>query len=109
LLERGGHGLGIKDYLAFSAELPTEALDAVAAAWSEANAPTSPLWGGRGPELVEGGAGGDKNLFPHTPPRRYAPTLPTRGRVKARAPTAPRRAFRARSTSPPRPRSRTAR
>ncbi|UVK52219.1 cobaltochelatase subunit CobN [Mesorhizobium sp. AR02] len=37
LLERSDDGLGLKDYLGFSAELPTAAMAAVEAAWGEAD------------------------------------------------------------------------
>ncbi|CAN7663441.1 cobaltochelatase subunit CobN [Mesorhizobium amorphae] len=56
-LEKGGHGLALEDYLAFSAEMPEAARDQVEAAWEKAsdeanvNAPPSvlpdisPTWG----------------------------------------------------------------
>ncbi|MER8959383.1 cobaltochelatase subunit CobN [Mesorhizobium sp. M0701] len=40
-LERGGEGLGIEDYLGYSAELPAEAIAAVTAAWGNAAGETS--------------------------------------------------------------------
>ncbi|KQU76238.1 cobalt chelatase [Aminobacter sp. DSM 101952] len=36
LIEAGGHGLALNDYLALSADLPTDARNAVEAAWGEA-------------------------------------------------------------------------
>ncbi|RJT41884.1 cobaltochelatase subunit CobN [Mesorhizobium waimense] len=37
MLEKGGHGLALEDYLAFSAELPEAAREAMEAAWGKAN------------------------------------------------------------------------
>ncbi|TIO28836.1 cobaltochelatase subunit CobN, partial [Mesorhizobium sp.] len=52
MLDKGGHGLALEDYLAFSAELPESAREAMEAAWGEAkdeanvNAPPGRTEGG---------------------------------------------------------------